>query len=158
MVNDSRAVQIRDLADARRAEKRVRENRVETELDLVLGCLRSRTRTHIPLPLTVTDTDTTCGVIGQVGYLGTGKCIYSGVQQTPLFSFVAGHPEPCKSSHQHASPAAHPNSVSGRFRSPALTLLTRWRLPLLNLFHPRISQASLETSISFVRKSLDWRI
>ena len=56
--------------DARGASKRVGENRVEIELDLVFGCLRSRT--HIPLPLTVTDTDTICGVIGQGGYLGTG--------------------------------------------------------------------------------------
>ena len=58
--------QIRGQADARRANRRARENSV----DLVFGCLRSRAR--IPLPLTVTDADTTCGAIGQGDYLGSG--------------------------------------------------------------------------------------
>jgi len=56
--------------DVRGASKRVRENRAETELGLVFGYLRSPA--YIPLPFTVTDTDTTCGVIGQGGYLGSG--------------------------------------------------------------------------------------
>ena len=65
-------MQIRNLVDTRRTNERARENRVEIESNLIFGCLRSRTRARIPLPLTATDTDTTCGVIGQGGYLGTG--------------------------------------------------------------------------------------
>ena len=51
IASDSLAVQIRGQADARGANKRARENRVNG--DLVFGCLRFPVR--IPLPLTVTE-------------------------------------------------------------------------------------------------------
>ena len=72
IASDGLAVQIRGQADARGANERTRDNRVDG--DLVFGCLRFPAR--IPLPLTVTDTNTTCEAIGQGGCLGSKQCTY----------------------------------------------------------------------------------